>query len=216
MLTIPTADLVGLLTDTTPFAHPEADLPGINSVHLHWDGEMLHAMATDRFRIAISTWHPDDEPDEEVTQDDLFTTYGGADEPWKATVALDDATHLAKTFKLGAKQGRTPLTVDLIGGNVKVARSRNTGHSDIAVTVDGVGEPFPDLREVLADASTIKPIKAVAYSARYLADFNKVRPRGPLEFDFTGSNRLSLVRIGKRFVGAIMPTQVSSGLELVA
>lgn len=80
MICVPTGDLTGILADVTHFASPDLEVPQLNCVRVEWDGEMLHALATDTIRIAWSSWHRDDEPDGE-TQDDLFTEFGGADDP---------------------------------------------------------------------------------------------------------------------------------------
>jgi hypothetical protein len=70
---------------------------------------------------------------------------------------------------------------------------------------------MPNIRELLADNDTIAPVTGLAFGAKFLADFAKVRPRGPLEMTFTGPQRLVHVAIGKRFTGAIMPTRVGDG-----
>lgn len=212
MITIPTGDFTGILADVIPLASVDNEQPTINSVHLEWDGRMLHALATDRYRIGIASWHPDDEP-EVQSQDDLFTKCGGGDDPWSVTVSLDDAKHLVKTFKLGIKQSRTPITVELLDLDMKVIRSRVTGHSAITATVDGISEPYPDLRQLLSECDAITPTAGLAYGARSIADFAKVRARGPLELDFTGSTGLTHVRIGERFIGAIMPTRLGDERE---
>lgn len=212
MITIRTADFTGILADVIPFASTDAELLSLNVVRVEWDGKVLHAHATDRYRIGIASWDPDDAPEID-SQDDLFTDFGGADEPWAVNVDLDDAKHLVKTYKLPAKQGNTPITVEVINGDMKVVRDRKTGHSAITVKVDGMSEPFPDLRELLAGKDAIKPVSGLAFGARFLADFGKVRPRGPLELDFTGSSSLTHVRIGERFVGAIMPTRLGDERE---
>jgi hypothetical protein len=51
------------------------------------------------------------------------------------------------------------------------------------------------------------PVGEMAFGARNLAGFAKVRQRGPVEMTFTGDGRTVLVKIGARFVGAIMPTR---------
>lgn len=207
MITIPTRDLTGILGDVVPFACPSDEFPSIHCVRLEWDGNLLHALATDRYRVGISTWQPGEVlPDEEV-QDDLFTNWGSGDEPWASRIALPDAVELVKVFKLPPKQGWTPVTVDYEADRYRltVKRSRDTGHSAITIAVqdDSLDNPFPNVRALLADATKFRAPKEITYSAKYLADFAKVRPAGPLELRFT--ERLTHVKIGGRFVGAIMP-----------
>lgn len=207
MITIPTGDLTGILADVVPLACPDPELPQIHSVHIEWDGKMLHAIATDRIRVGISSWHPDDEPETDA-QDDLFTTYGGADEPWSATIPLGDAKDLVKVFKLPLKEQRVPLNIELVDGRVKVVRHRDTGYSAITTVIDGVTEAeYPNVRALMSGSDAIDAVKEVAFTAKWLADFAKVRPRGPLELMFTGAEKLCHVAIGSRFVGAIAPVR---------
>lgn len=210
MITVPTADLTGVLNDVIPFAYPEDDLPQINAVRLEWDGKRLHAIATDRTRIAWSTYDPTDPPEKEY-QPALDTEWGGKDDPWALSLSLEDAEHLAKTYKLGGKQCYVPLTVEHDTNTVKVARSRNTGFSAITfvatdrTNLDQGG--FPDVRAVLSKADTAKATKELALSAKLIADFAKVRPRGAMHCTFTGTNSLVHITIGQRFVGAIQPVR---------
>lgn len=210
MITIPTSELTGLLADVAPFADPDDDIPQTHCVRLEWDGDRLHALATDRHCLGWATWHPDDDlgPGEEA-QDDLFTEWGGADDPWAITLPLPDAAEHIKVFKLPAKEGRTPLTVDFDPDKrrLTVRRSRDTGHSAITIaTDDPVDVEVPDLRKLLADAQRYLAPKQVAYTARLLAGFAKVRPHGPMVLRFTEG--LTHVKIGERFTGAIMPVKV--------
>jgi hypothetical protein len=203
-VTVPTGDLVGLLSDVIPFAHPDGELPAIHSVRVEWSGSALHALATDRYRVAWSAWSPDDDPVEE-RQEDLFTNWGGADDPWAATITLDDVKHLVKTYKLTGKGVYyVPLTIEHLPRAVRVQRSKDTGHhSAISTTVEDLFVPYPNLRDLLATNDTIAPVTGGAFNAKLLADFAKVRPRGPLHLRFT-DGRFVHISIGERFVGAIM------------
>lgn len=212
MITIRTADFVGILADVVPFATTDAECPETNAVRVEWDGSQLHALATDLIRVGISSWHPDDAPEIDA-QDDVFTNLGGADEPWAVNVALDDAKHLIKTYKLPVKQGNTLITVEYAGGDMKVIRSRDTGHSAITVKVDGQPAVFPAVRDLLSSKDALQEVTGLAFGARFIADFGKVRPRGPLELEFTGTTSLTHVRIGERFLGAIMPTRLGDERE---
>lgn len=206
-ITIPTGDLVGVLSDVIPFAFPDDILPELNCVRLEWDGETLHALTTDRYRVGWSQWTPGDIDADEAAQDDLFTEWGSGDEPWSTSIALADAKELVKVFKLPPKEANTPILVDhnRASERTKVIRTRETGHSAITVVADGLGLtfPFPDVRAQLAKADRVKAARNVLYKADYLADFAKVRPRGPMQLTFTAT--ITHVTIGKRFVGAIMP-----------
>lgn len=212
MITIPTGDFVGILADVIPFAGTDDEIPSINCVRLEWVGTRLDALATDRYRIAISEWEPGD-PDDRAVQDDLFTNWGSGDEPWRTTIALDDAKELVKVFKLGEKEYSVPLTVDYDRGRARltVSRARNTGHSAITVVLETTEVEFPDVRGHLAKKDALLPVTSLGFTAKLLADFGKVRARGPLELSFSGDLGLTHVRIGDRFTGAIMPVRIGGG-----
>lgn len=207
MIIVPTGELVGILADVIPFAATDKDLPSVNAVRLEWDGQHLHALATDRVRVGISTWDPDDDPEEDA-QDDLFTEMGGADDAWAVVMPLPDAKDMVSAYKLDAKGYNVPLTVDAEPGRVKVVRSRDTGHSAITMAVDcPLSLEFPDVRAILDKAQDAQPFASICYTAKALADFAKVRPRGPLKLTFTGERGLTRVSIGERFLGAIVPVR---------
>jgi hypothetical protein len=210
VITIPTAELVGVLSDAIPFASKDEDFPALNAVRLHWDGDMLHAQATDRYVLGWSQWDPSDDPDRDE-QEDLFTKWGGADDPWTILLPLADATDIVKVFKLGPKEGWTPLTIDLIDGRLKVMRHRDTGHSAITQVVEGLDAEFPKLDELLRAANMFDTTDGLSYDAKRMALFARVRPRGPMRLTFTagpgGGPGLTHVQIGERFNGAIMPVR---------
>lgn len=210
MITIPTGDLTGILADVIPFAFADEDIPDINCVRVEWDGNQLHALATDRYRIGWSTWEPGDVDEGEAAQDDLFTDWGSGDNPWAVSIALDEAKELVKVFKLGPKEWHTPLTIDYDAERwtLKVLRARETGHSAITVVAPDTRGQFPDLRALLAKHDAVQPVRGLAFTAKLLADFAKVRPRGPMELSFTGELGLTHVAIGERFVGAVQPVRM--------
>lgn len=204
MITIPTGDLVGIFSDVIPMACEDDDLPQINCVRLEWDGQ-LHAMATDRYRLAWSSWNPEDKP-EKQHQPALDTEWGGGDGHWAVTIGLDDAKHLVKTYKLKGKDAYyVPLTVELGDDVITVTRSRVTGYTAITTVVPDRIEGFPDLRQVLSKHDVAVATTELALNAKYLADFAKVRPRGPLQMVLTGPKSLVHISIGDRFIGAIQP-----------
>jgi hypothetical protein len=202
VITIPTGDLVGVLGDVALLAHPKPEGGTLNCVRLEWDGGMLHALATDRIRAGVSSWHPTDEPDDDG-QDDLFATWGGADDPWAILLPLDDVKDLIGAYKLGPKEYRVPLTIDMHLGVLKVERSRDTGHSRIVMQIQGVLDEYLDVRKLFRDTAQLQPVTGQRYTAKFLADFAKVRPRGPFEMAF--AKGLTHITIGERFVGAITP-----------
>lgn len=131
--------------------------------------------------------------------------WGGTDDPWHATISLEDAKHLVKTYKLGSKEIWVPLTIEHVGRSVRVVRSRDTGHSAISTVCVDTFVEFPKVRDILAAKDTVAPAAGFNLNAKYLADFAKVRPRGPLVMRFTGEHSLIHLSIGERFAGAIQP-----------
>lgn len=202
-VTIPTGDLTGLLGDVIPFASND-DESQLHRVRLEWDGTLLHAMANDGFHLAWSSWHPEDAHDE-PRQDSLFAEYGGPEEPWAVEITLSDAKHVRATFKLGKKEWATPVTLALAeDGSLMVARSHETGYSALTATLEPRGDVLAAIPSTLAQHDVTKKSSTLRCSARLLADFAKVRPRGPLHITFT--ERIAHVSIGDRFMGAIVPT----------
>lgn len=213
MITIPTGELTGLIADTAPFAFPEDDLPDVNVIRLEWDGDMLHATATDTMRSARSTWHPDDSDGGE--QDSMFAVFGGADDRWVIYISLDDAKEAAKVFKLPTKENRAPLTLTYDHGRLVIARNRDTGHTAHTMVLEGKVVNFPNLTRDLDDSVTATEVGQVHYTGTHLAAFGVVRQRGPLQMLFAGPGRPTRVRIGSRFVGAIWPQPLGGGRDVV-
>ena len=204
-ITIPTGELTGLLNDVTPFALPDEDLPELSAVRLEWDGQVLHAFAHDLHRVAWSQWCPDDPP-VDPEQQQLGVEWGGADDPWAITIALRDAKEIAAVFKVPNKERECPLGMHYqADGRLKVARSRESSRSALTGIWEDTGLPFDNLRERLSRWDRLKAIRSIAFNAALLADFELVRPRGPLRLTFTGEEKPTLVEIGPRFCGAIMP-----------
>lgn len=210
MITVPTGDFVGLIADVLPFAFPKPDLPEINCVRLEWDGEMLHAVAHDTNRAGWSSWHPGDEHDMDE-QTAVTAAWGGADDDWDVLLPYDDALHLTKVYKLPHKEQFTPLHVEANFGTLRVTRQPDSGHSAIRSDVLGRRHDFHDPREFLEAEQNLSAVPQIGFSGKGLADFGKVRQRGPMQLSFTGAHSRTVVRIGKRFVGSISPTEDESG-----
>lgn len=217
-ITIPTGDLVGILSDVAPFACPDPELPNFHAVRLEWDGELLHAMALDGTRIAWSTWSPDDQPDDDERQDSMFAQPGGDDLPWAVNLSLPDAVELAKVYKLPAKRAGAPLTLDITAAETRltVSRDRDTGHTEHTMTVQSMTDvQFPDIRKVLAEADVVVEAEEMRYSGRLLADFGaKVRQRDTMLMRF--GEKLTVIEIGSRFVGAIAQAREPERLAAAA
>ncbi len=209
MLTIPTRDLLGCIADALPFIPSDKDDTTLRCVQLRWDGSLLHVSATDRYRVAISSWDPDDTPDDDV-QYEIGTVLGeDSDGTWECMLSADDAGHLLKTAKPSKGHEYAPLFVTLDGELVKVRRDREAQVPGFSLIYEGLDLEFPDLRgHVVEAAGKAEPVKEISFNAVYLATFGSVRQRGNTSrWTFAGDRGPAVVEIGERFVGALMPVR---------
>lgn len=202
-ITIPTGELVGLLSDAIPFAFPDDDLPHVNVVRVEWDGGMLHAEATDTLHAARSSWHPDDNPDGDDGQGSLHNPFGGADEPWALLVAYDDAREVVKDYRLPTKEAQVPLLLEYDSGSLTIRRTRDTGHTAKRIVLEGRMVEFPPIGRVLDADFPIVPAGEVQYSGAVVARVGQVRQRGLMRMTFGG--RSTRVTIGERFLAHLTP-----------
>lgn len=213
MITTPTADLTGIVSDALPFAGDDKAYAMTYSVHLYWDGQMLHAEATDHLAVGRSSWQPWDDPETDV-QPELGIEWGGADDPWSVVMTVDEAKELVSVFKLPAKQGWTPLYVELIDGvRLKIFRHKGPKHTAITLGIEDAGFPYPDLDKVMKDALFSVPTAELWINARLLGAFASVRQRGTMHMTFGGENKVVEIAIGARFHGAVMPIGAEKRVE---
>lgn len=224
MITIPTSQLIGAVSDVLPFAAIDLNDPTNCVVRIEWDGHRLITMATDRLRTARCTWDPAAEDLDESTAD--YIDEYGADStvlPWSLRISTDDAKSLCKAFKLrGAKRQGVPVRLAVTCSSaventytLRASREGAAGWSPLALDISGHGKPRPednpeaDLHATLAKYAGITALGAdvVAFPPKMLAAFGKVRAHGPLELEFTGPGRAMVRwRMGSRFVGLLTPT----------
>lgn len=208
MLTIPTTDLLGCIGDCMPFITPDKDDVAMRVVHLRWDGDLFHASATDGIRAVVSSWSPDDKPDDDV-QGELGVDLGDDNGPWEFLLSADDAAHLLKAAKPVKGFEYTPLFVEVDGDLLRVRRAKEARLPGFVITYDRAGDAFPDVRQYVVDAAgKAEPVKEIAWNASLMADFGKVRQRGhAARWTFSGDRSPAVVEIGERFVGALMPVR---------
>lgn len=210
-ITIPSTELVGLLTDVISFAVDDEDFPELHCLRIEWDGELLHTQAHDGQHIGWSRWSPDDDPapgGKEPAQESMFAPWGGDDDPWSVVISLADAKLLAKTYKVPDKLMWVPLRVEEYDGTLRVHRDRAPRLVAIRTVVDGLDVGFANIEAVLAALPGQTGVGELAFNATQLAHFATVRPRGPLQLAFTGDRSAVIARIGSRFTGAISPVRV--------
>lgn len=198
MITIPTAELLGLIQDVAPFAYQHDDDPDINVLQIRWDGDMLHMAATDRSRAARSSWSPRDEPGADGR---LLSGFGGADNPWGVLSPLPSVLELIRVYKLPEKKAHAPLQLDWNGSRLRVIRRKDTGHQAITTEVDTVLVEFPNLTAALDVEMMPEKIDSIAFEPAHVATFAGVRPRGSLRIDVHPD--FCRVRVGPRFVATL-------------
>lgn len=215
MLTIPTSELIGLLTDVLGFT-PVVNSDPRRGVLIEWDGEALHASAYDVLSAGRSSWTPGDGMEGTLTDTDApvsAETFGGEDPAWKAFVTFDDVKAITTTFKVAAKLWWIPLTVKIspTGSKLTVERSGEFGKPAALVTVKvdrDVTDKFPSVYRAwryLQDSEVEDPIGSVSFSPYRLAAFGTVRSHGTLLLEFAGEEGAVAASMGNRFVGFIFP-----------
>jgi hypothetical protein len=215
MLTIPTSELIGLLTDVLGFTPVIKDDPR-RGVLIEWDGEALHASAYDVLSAGRSSWTPGEGLESTLTDTDApvsTETFGGEDSAWKAFVTFDDVKAITTTFKVASKLWWIPLSVKIspVGRELTVERSGEFGKPAALVTVRvdrDVTYKFPDVHRawrVLQNAEAENPIGSVSFSPYRLAAFGTVRSHGVLDLEFAGEQGAVSASMGSRFCGFIFP-----------
>lgn len=211
MLTIPTSELLGLITDVIGFAPASKDNPNAG-VLIQWDGEDLHAAAYDVLSAGRSTWTPGegDETDwEENESGDIDIDWGGIDDPWRVFISAEDAREIVKTFKLPAKFRLVPLLVKcaIDGGHLFIERTHDTGRTaHIAMFRSDMDRAakFPDVRAIANGAADhTSPVITETFSPSRLAAFGTARAYDSMLITFGAEGQPSAVRIGSRFIGFI-------------
>lgn len=208
-ITIPTAELVGILCDAISFISADKDDVERRVVELRWDGSMLHASALDGFRAVVSSWHPDDDPCRPVEYP-LGTDLGGPDAPWDVVLEADDVKHLIDTAKTRKGQEYVPVVVDADPPVLAVTRAKlHRLVPGFKVSYDGTSSQFPNVREMIVTAAgDVEATKELWFNPCLMADFAKVRQRGgPMKLTLAGPLHPAIVEIGTRFIGLIQPVR---------
>jgi hypothetical protein len=224
VITIPTSELLGLLTDVLAFSPVVKDDPR-RGVLFEWDGENLHASAYDVLSAGRSTWMPGGGQEGEVnrTGNDAVPEdfRWGSDEPaWKAFVGFDDAKAIINAFKVAPKLWWIPLSVKIspTGGRLTIERSGEFGKPAALITVTSDAETtakFPDVCDMWGtlqqDIETHEHdrIGSISFSPYRLAAFGTVRAHGVLDLEFAGEDGAVSASMGNRFVGFIYPAGAS-------
>lgn len=215
MLTIPTSELTGLLSDVLAFAPVVKDDPN-RGVLIEWDGETLYASAYDVLSGARSSWTPGEgqegeeaENDEEHPADQLG--WGGDAAAWRAFVTFDDAKEIVKVFKLPAKRWWVPVTVKIspTWSRLTIERTGDFGPTEalLSARVDpDRTTKFPSVADIFRDAvsGSLARDTGQIFSPYRMAAFGTVRAHGPLALQHAVDGPTAAA-MGTRLIGFIWP-----------
>lgn len=205
-ITLKYTELAQLLLPVLPHveSHRYNTLPILECVHLEVRAGHLTATATDRYTAAISR-----------------VKLGGEDAPaeWSAALHHSHIKGLLAMFK-PARHDMADSTVTLTHTGDAI-RAEGGGVLFSSASVEyrlSLGE-YPNVSSIFEERLTAKPeAEPFAINAKLLAKFAvAVGNLGdPLEVRSTSRNRPTIVTVGDRFLGAIMPMRISTEPEPVA
>lgn len=187
-------ELHRILTDAQLFASRDATLPMIYAVQLEADGERLHARATDRFTLGIST-----------------TPYVGP--KFKVLLPLPEVD-LIRTFARPGrgwrKERRTTLHVTPQGTLLRI----NIDGMQLSVPTSK-GE-FPKYKQLFPEnGAEVEAVPGgMGFNPAYLARFGRVSGNyGGARYYRIGANKPMVVTVGENFVGLIMPVRTPGDVQ---
>lgn len=218
MITIPTTELIGSLTDVLPvITDPKGSLAG---VRVSWDGESLHFTTYDVHAGATVEWTPgegaegdlDAGPDgEDATFEDI--DWGGDDAPWSVWIWLPQAKEILKLFKLPAKLWRFPVTLKCspTGDRLTIEREDGpkAGRLLMLNTDNGMLPKIPDVRalagSVVLNSAAERGREAISLAPHRLGAVGAIRAHGVLALRFPASESSLPIALhaGTRYAGFI-------------
>lgn len=232
-ITIPTAELIGLLTDVASFAPTDKD-DVYWGVQLEWsrrevdatdnndwyETEALVASAYSTTSGACATWEPGTGREGEIDEsgktpaiDTEDVRWGGDDSPWRAFLSMDDVRDLIKLFKVPARLWAYPLTLDIsaTGDRLTVRRTAEFGKPAASMTVDThtdrfgyEGVKFPDVAAVVAEAREhLAATDGETFWAHQLGALGAVRAHDSLHITLPAEGYPSALLMGERWQGFI-------------
>lgn len=213
LLQIRSHDLHRILSEASLFAHPLPNLPAINAVHLICDKTSLAAIATDRFKMAVTRLPLTDFSEGEVT-------------PFKTTIPLEQVKLLAQHLKTpkGFQHIRyVKLDLDDSDGAVvseglapAIFNVTASSGAELTFRIKPVTDhPFPQWKHLLKPSDEDgQMVGCITLSPDHMEPFFKVAKagnHGQLRFTFRGSTKPVVVHMGENFAGLVMPYRPDSG-----
>lgn len=216
MITIPTTELIGGLTDVLPIIR---NIKGeLSGVKLAWDGESLRFSVYDVFAGGEVEWTPGYGAEGEVGTDDQDANepeWGGDDLPWSTWIRYDQAKEIVKVFKLPAKLWRFPVAVKCspIGDRLTVEREDGprVGRTLIVQAEPTQLAKIPQVWTYVEDQDcTPTDHKRLTITPDRLAAFGEIRAHGLMFLRFGQENEPIGIRVGSRFSGFVYPASAKS------
>ncbi len=211
MITLPTTELIGCLTDVLPQISDEKG--ALAGVRVAWTGESLTFTTYDVYAGAVVEWVPGEGAEGDIDDDDnetLYVEWGGDDDPWATWIWLPQAKEILKLFKLPAKLWRFPVQVKCtLAGDLIVERVDSPrGNRELRIPGDpDMLKRIPDVRaaaeSVIAAGATLRD--HVGFAAGRIGAFGAIRPHGALALRFGPGGDPVAVTAGSRFAGFIYP-----------
>jgi hypothetical protein len=228
MITIPTYELTGLISDVLAFADP--DKKGrFHGILLEWseDDYTLYASAFAGPMAGRSSWTPGDGREGDTDTDDdapiTIETFGGSDSDWRVFISYEDAKEIVKVFKLPAKKWWVPVAIKVspTGSRLTIERTGDHGPTEAllsARTDDEALSRFPNIEDVATATRGRQqsPPASVLFTAHRLAAFGSVRFHGDLVLTFGADGDPVSAGMGSRFVGFIFTAGTNSAKAAAA
>jgi hypothetical protein len=214
MITMPTTELIGCLSDVLPQISDEKG--ALAGVKVAWDGESLHFTTYDVHSGATIEWTPgqgaegDMQHGPEGSEWDDDINWGGDDDPWETWVWLPHAKDIVKLFKLPAKLWRFPVTLKCTAVGDLIVERVDSPRGNRELRLPGDRDMLRKIPDVRAEVDKVVRLLAsrqaeAKFNHQRLGAFGSVRLHGTMVMTFGADDAPTAVRIGSRFAGFLYP-----------
>jgi hypothetical protein len=199
-LTLMATQFRDLVTSVLPHASRDATLPALCSLRIRTRGEYVTALATDRYRIGLQRVR-------------LDAPAPGFD----AVVSVAAIRRVLSTFK-HTRRHDPALRFTLDGDLLTVAADDGLdGLSSASLTFSlSTDFPYPDVDRIIRstlEATAPTELVTPTFNPHFLADFRIGQPRNvPIQITPSGEAlKPWRIRVGRDFIGLLVPVKLSSG-----
>lgn len=193
-ITITRAQLHELFKSVTPFAATREDLPILCSVLVETHSDYVTALATDRFRAAMSRIQIETAPE------------------FRVLIDTEDVKTILSTYKTAGSAGLLPITLTADGDTLTLMSVNN-------MTIQLLDETgYPKLLGILRNAVNAEPgCMAQAFHPRLigaLKDVGAVYKKDIVKIrNGTTYDKPAIFTIGENFIAMLMPRAKPGGFE---